>query len=132
MLTVYTRIDRSIIHGLGCFADQYIKRGSVVWHFDPKIDNKIPSWMTVNMPEAARNFVWNAGYVNPENDRYIVLCGDNARFLNFEEEPSLYLGGKIEGENALIASRHLVPGDELTVGFDSDADAGRKLGRKDI
>ncbi len=38
MLVVKTFLKFSPIHGLGCFAGEDLKKGQLVWRFDPGID----------------------------------------------------------------------------------------------
>ena len=38
MLLVKTYLDKSLIHGVGVFADEFIKKGTLMWEFNPLID----------------------------------------------------------------------------------------------
>ena len=40
MLVVKTYINKSKIHGFGLFAGENIKKGTVIWKFNPVIDRK--------------------------------------------------------------------------------------------
>ena len=40
MLYVKTKIGQSKIHGMGLFADQFIKKGTIIWKFTPGFDLK--------------------------------------------------------------------------------------------
>ena len=42
MFIVRTSLRPSLIQGLGCFADEPIRKGQVVWEFDPRLDIRIP------------------------------------------------------------------------------------------
>ena len=43
MLYVKTKVKESPIHGVGCFADQDIKKDQLVWMFNDKTDKAL--WM---------------------------------------------------------------------------------------
>lgn len=128
MLLVKTTIQPSEIHGIGCFAAENIADGSIVWRFDYP-DQKIPLFRANNLPQVASDAVLRYCYVNPNALNFVVLCFDDARFMNFSESPNLSIERDISElfEGKLIANREIQAGEELTVGVDTDADSERKL-----
>ena len=74
------------------------------------------------------------GYVNPENPAWLVVCGDDSRFMNFSERPNLVMHGKPtrDREASLFAAHAILAGQELTVGVDTDADSTRKLSQCEL
>ena len=129
MLLVKTSVLYSPIHGLGCFADQDIKKGELVWKFDPKIDLTYTEEQVQEMPEAVREFLKMYSYGESRGGKKIyVLCGDHARHMNHSESPNL-LEGYRDGESTNIAGRDIKKGEELTCNYlEFDADAKVKLG----
>lgn len=130
MLHVKTFLAPSGIHGTGLFAGQDIPKGDLVWRFVRKLDQRIELPLVRALPRHAMEALLHYGYINPENPHFVVLCFDDARFMNFHHHrPSTAPGdARIDGEADLVAARDLVKGEELTVGYDTDADFARKLG----
>lgn len=115
MLRVPTRLQPSPIHGLGIFATEPIRAGTVVWDFDAPVDQRIPLKLIETMPAYAQRFLSIYGY--REGDE-IVLCGDDARFMNHSKRANCTsLGG------ATVAARDIEAGEELTDDYQTfDAD----------
>lgn len=129
MLTIETRVRPSPIHGLGLFAAQAVDVGACVWRFRRGVDQQYQKKFVQTLRPDERATLWKYGYVNPAHPDYLVVCADDARFWNFATPANC--GTQIErcsGELSLFALRDIAPGEELTVGIDTDADAFRKLG----
>lgn len=121
MIKIKTKVYRSEIHGNGLFADQDIPKGSVIWEFSSP-DTILPI-------ESVSDFQKHFGYINPQNTGFLVVCGDDAKFMNFSLTPNCVMACEPTklSEAPLIASCGIVKGQELTVGMETDADASRKL-----
>jgi len=122
-MQVPVAVRASGVHGLGLFAMQPIRAGSVLWAYDNG-DTRIPI-------AAATDEQKHFGYVNPRNPDRLVVCGDHARYWNFPPdgvEPNAIEGWLTEDAEAVItAARNIVTGEELLIAKETDADAGRKL-----
>lgn len=141
MLYVRTEVKPSPIHGLGLFATHNIAKGQTVWQFNPSLDIRYTEAYLDTIPECVADQIRKYRYINPEYREISVLCGDDARFMNFaalsaetheggvatKRIANLALGEKRDDEYTLIAARYIAAGEELTVPLDSDADAERKL-----
>lgn len=130
MLTIPVEIKKSEIHGCGVFAVHDIRRGAVVWMFHPGLDRRVSAEAVKFCEPQAKLFILQRGYVNPKAPDEIVLCMDEAQFMNFprpDQPANLQLGGVQDGEHILIAAVDIPAGDELTVPPESDADFERKL-----
>ena len=130
MLTVPVEIKKSAIHGVGVFAKTEIKKGTVVWMFTPGLDQRVSLLVTEYSDKRKRHYIMQRGYINPKNPEMVVLCIDEAQFLNFPaagEEANIWLGGVQDDEHLLIAAEDIPAGTELTVLRESDADYQRKL-----
>lgn len=127
MLTVSVEIKKSPIHGCGVFAVKDIRKGAVVWMFDP-VDHRTPASALKFWEPRLRAYAEQRGYVNEQGDT--VLCIDEGQFLNFPrlgETANLCLGGKQDGEYMLLAAVDIPAGTELTVPPESDLDYARKM-----
>jgi SET domain-containing protein len=128
MMTIPVEIGRSPIHGQGVFACELIRAGTVIWQFNPALDQKASAALLKYAEESVRQFVMERGYLNPNDDW--VVCVDEAQFLNFpnpQEVPNTKLGGKQDGEFLLLAAINIGPGEEITVPPESDCDYERKM-----
>lgn len=129
MLLVKATLEPSPIHGYGCFAAEFIPKGTTVWVFDPRLDMFIPYAELQRLPEPAKDFVNMYGYVTMhEGEKVIVLCGDHAKHMNHSSTPNLLC---IPGDmTSYAAARDIQPGEELTCDYcEFDLEAAEKLGR---
>lgn len=128
MLLVRTSVRFSPIHGLGCFAEEDIPKGKVIWRFDPLLDLAIPEESIRNFPPAVSEFLQIYSYAEIRGGKKMyILCGDHARHMNHSESPNL-LEGYDHGESTNIAARDIKAGEELTCNYNEfDADASIKL-----
>jgi len=128
MLLVKASIRPSPIHGMGCFAEEPIRKGQVVWRFDPRLDLVIPYETLGSFPQVTQDFLNMYGYATMQNGhKVIILCGDHARHMNHSGTPNC-LDAFLEGVEVNIAARDIAPGEELTCDYYSfDLDARQKL-----
>lgn len=121
MMCVKSSVRYSPIHGLGCYTDEDIKKGQVVWKFDPRFDLEVKASELATLPQVTKDFfrTYAYGHGEGENKTYI-LCGDHARHMNHSTDANLLEEGA-EGLN--IAARDISAGEELTCDytlFDTD------------
>lgn len=132
MLMVKTRLAPSLIAGIGLFAGQDIKKGTVTWRFMPAFDRLLSEADILNLPEPARANILDHAYLDAASGLF-VLCADNARFMNHDADPNtagVHAPGSIEGYD--IATRDIASGEELTCDYRTfDAHVGVKLGIPD-
>ena len=117
MFLVPTQLGRSRIHGIGVFAASDIQAGTKVWEFTEGVDWKIPPGDFDRFPDRFREQLRHWCYLN--GDGQYVLCGDNAKFMNHEEEPNC----DDHGDAFTVARRDIRAGEELTCdyrAFDAD------------
>ncbi len=126
MFIVRTNLRPSPIHGIGVYADEPIKKGQVVWQFDSRVDLVIPVEEIKNFPPAVQDYFKRLTYVEARNGkRVMVLCADNAKYVNHSENPTLI--DTPDGTQQL-AARDIESGEELTCNyFISDLEAAQKL-----
>lgn len=114
MLVVRTSLRHSPIHGLGCYADEVIKKGQTVWRMDSGIDLEFSEEDLKKFPRSFVEFLKIYAY-SPisEVEKKYILCIDHARHMNHSEDPNL-----IETEDGRnIAARDIKAGEELTCDY---------------
>lgn len=127
MMVVNVRVKDSAIHGLGCFADQPIAKGQLVWTFDDRIDLRIPVERVPGLPQPARDFLDMYAFQEVKDGKtYLILCGDHGKHMNHSEQPNTT--EESNGDNR--AARDIAAGEELTCNyFLFDAGAAARIGR---
>lgn len=86
MLLVNTKLDKSIIHGIGVFANQFIPKGTIIWTKHP-LDTEFTTQEINSMPRLAREYIIHYAYKDKISSNY-VLCYDNAKFYNHSNNPN--------------------------------------------
>lgn len=127
MLLVETYVDKSTIHGIGLYAKEFIKQGTVIWKFTEGFDQKFHIDEINKMPLPAQHQIFHYGYLSNDSPVYI-LCTDNARFFNHSDTPNVIDDDSEEG--LVLAARDINVGEELTCNYwEFDADTNYKLGK---
>lgn len=130
MMKVPVEVAKSRIHGYGVFALGAIRKGEVVWSYSRLFDHVVPQHVLVRASKEEQKKLMARGFRNPHGTEEIVMCGDEAQFLNFpplEQEPNVIVSGWIDGFDILIAAGDIAPGDELLVEPVSDLDYSIKI-----
>jgi SET domain-containing protein len=115
MLLVKTYLDRSTIHGIGLFAAEPIRKGTIIWRMNPTIDIQLTAEAVESLVPAAREQIVKYTYLDPVLRRY-VLCGDDARFFNHDDAPNCLDVPDAEGGRT-VAKRDIAVGEELTCDY---------------
>ena len=111
MLLIKTYVASSNIDGLGLFLAEPVKKGTMIWKFEPSFDTEIPESLLDCLLDTDVEIVRRHAEYMPE--RHVFRLGnDGDIFMNHSDEPSL----EDRGED-MLASRDLVPGDELTCDY---------------
>lgn len=111
MLRVPTFVAPSPIAGVGLFSATDLPAGTVIWKYTDGVDWRIPAAAFDEFPEPYRSRMRH--YVYEEEDGSLVLCGDNAKFMNHSDEPNC---DDPEGEYT-VTNRHIRAGEELTCDY---------------
>lgn len=106
-MLVKTCIGESDASGIGLFAGEAILEGTRMWVFDGRVDKFYSKYDLSGMPCAALAMLTHYGQFTDTGD--LLLCGDDARFANHSETPSM-----LNMETFAIAARDLAQGDEIT------------------
>jgi len=116
MLLVKTRLAASEIHGIGLFAAEFIREGTVVWESHPAFDIRLTAAQISGLSDPCREQVQKYSYREKHSGLY-VLCGDDARFFNHSARPNcidVYSG---EDGDLTLATRDIEEGEELTCDY---------------
>jgi len=113
MLCVPTFVAPSRIAGVGLFAATDLAAGTVIWEFTEGVDWRIPPEDFEGFPEPYRSKLRH--YVYQEESGLLVLCGDNAKFMNHQDDPNC---DDPEGDYT-ITRRGVRAGEELTCDYRS-------------
>ena len=128
MMLVKTRLLKSPIEGYGLFADEDIKEGTPTWKVVEGLDFLLDPAFVEALSSPMKEFCLRYCYLSPRNRKY-VLCGDDARFMNHDENPNtkgIYPAGEVEGVD--VATRNIKRGEELTCDYRTfDADFELKM-----
>jgi len=127
MFIVRTSLRPSSIQGLGCFAEEPIKQGQVVWQFDPRLDLRIPISELSRYPSAIQEHFLIYTYVEIyDGQEVMVYCADLSKHVNHSDTPNLFDTPDNLNETAV---RDIDIGEELTCNYYSfDLHAAEKLG----
>jgi SET domain-containing protein len=110
MLLFKTYIKESAIPnaGMGCFAAEFIPKGSMLWFFNSEIDRLITPAQFATFTELEKDFLSMYCYMQ-RGDYY--LCVDNGRFFNHSAAPNTF---ESPSEQATFAAVDIQVGDEIT------------------
>lgn len=112
MLLVKTYLASSRIHGIGLFAAERIRAGTVIWRLNPAIDLELTEEQIRALAPPARQQIRKYTYVDLVR-RTRVLCGDDARFFNHDDHPNCRDYPDADG-GVTVAARDIEEGEELT------------------
>lgn len=117
MLLIKTHLAPSNIEGVGLFARQNIKKGTVTWKYTPEFDSSFETKRIKEMPKLLQDFILNYSSLSMVTDKYI-LGNDNVRFTNHSSKPNLEsVNVKGEIEKVARAKRDIKKGEELTIDY---------------
>jgi uncharacterized protein len=126
---VKTILAPSSIEGLGVFAAEYIKAGTVVWKFSSDVDLLLSDAEIASLPQIVSEVCKRYAYRHGRQNNY-VLCGDDAKFVNHSDDPNtvgVYPPGDDQGLD--IAVRDIEEGEEITCDYRTfDPEFTQKLG----
>ena len=114
MLCIKTKLKISKISGLGLFADQFIKKNTIVWRFDPSIDLLFSIENIEKLSLHSKKQMYNYAFLDKTHRKY-MLCGDDARFFNHSDNPNC----DDSLPDITIALRNIKVGEELTVNYNT-------------
>jgi len=122
MMLVPTYVAASDIEGVGVFAAEPIKKGALIWRYDPSFDRLVPaSWLKEQTP-MMQEFLTKYAYPAHDRPDMLVIEIDNGRFMNHTLEPNTDFTRVVEG----YALRDIAAGEELFCNY-GEFDPGFQL-----
>lgn len=107
VILVLTRIKPSPIHGLGLFAVELIRRGTVVWEFNDPPDYRIPASSLLLLEETWKSHR-RYGY-QEAGKSYVEFPGDQSLFINH----SIARANIATVGDRMVATRDILPDEEM-------------------
>lgn len=86
MFHVPTYVAPSPIAGVGVFTSVSIPAGTLLWNFTDGVDLRLDPAVVAATPEPLGSRIRMYCYEEP--DGTLVLCGDNAKFMNHSFDPN--------------------------------------------
>ncbi|MEA2875288.1 MAG: uncharacterized protein QOF14_484 [Hyphomicrobiales bacterium] len=126
MLLVPTRLAPSAIHGFGVFAVAPIAKGAAVWRFAKGLDMEFSPDIVPTLPAHVQEFFSHYGYLDRNVNR-IVLCFDDARFVNHSDTPNVATDYAQDLYGLDVALRDIAAGEELTMDYAGFEDTARAM-----
>ncbi len=113
MLLVKTFVGPSPIEGVGVFAAEDIKKGQLIYRFDPLFDKLVPRSLIDTGPEHLASFVKRYGYPYNLDPTMFVIDLDHGRYMNHDSLPNTDFTGVTDG----YAIRDIKAGEEITCNY---------------
>ena len=110
MFRVPTYVAPSRIAGVGVFSSEFIPSGTLLWVFTEGVDLRLDPAVVAATPEPLGSMI-RMDCIE-EADGTLVLCGDNARFMNHDFDPNCDDSGILT-----VARRDIAPNEELTCDY---------------
>lgn len=121
MMLVPCYLAASQIEGLGVHSLEPIRRGQLIWRFDPRVDRMISLDSFSDADERLSDFLKRYTYIPPHDTSVCILDGDEGRYMNHSERPNT----DFSSIDAGYALTDIAAGVELTCDyreFDTTAD----------
>ena len=114
MFTVAVYIEKTKDKGFGVFANEVIKKDTIVWEFIKGLDIKIHESFIEKLNGTQKKFIdtyfWKEG-------EYLYSSCDNSIFQNHSSTPNSIVSGSLY----MVAAKDIAIGEEVTVNY-SDFD----------
>ena len=113
MLQVSTFIAASAIEGVGVFAAEPIRKGTMIWRSDERFDLFVPMAEYRAAPRFLRQLFERYAYPSPDRPGFLVYEVDNGRFMNHAERPNT----DFSQYGGATATRDIAAGEEITCDY---------------
>ncbi|MER8504228.1 MULTISPECIES: SET domain-containing protein-lysine N-methyltransferase [unclassified Mesorhizobium] len=120
MLLVDVYLDKSPIQGIGVFAKNHIRRGTLVWKLDPKYDRRIEVTTYERETGPVKTYLDRYAYPDRCDPNYIVFEADDARYMNHADDPNC----DVSQPEETYALRDIAPGEEMTCDYNHFFETG--------
>jgi SET domain-containing protein len=113
MIVVKTKLDKSLISGIGLFANQDILKGDLIWKMTSISVFRITPDKYKELSQIEKDFIKEKDYYWLDEQGNYLIPIDDSRFVNHSNNPNI-----IETyENFCVASRNIKQNEELTIDY---------------
>ena len=88
MMLVRTFAAPSAVEGVGVFAAEPVKKGTLIWKQDPIFDRLVPAEWIESAAPAVQDFLRKYGYPAHDEPGMLVIETDNGRLMNHSDAPN--------------------------------------------
>jgi SET domain-containing protein len=113
MIVVKTKLDKSLISGIGLFADQDILKGDLIWKMTSISSFQISPDKYKQLSQIEKDFIIQKDYYWMDDDGNYLIPLDDSRFVNHSNDPNIIE----KDENSCVASRDIKQNEELTIDY---------------
>lgn len=113
MMLIPTYVAPSDVEGVGVFASEPIKKGTLIWRYEPSFDRLVPAAWLDEQSATMQDFLRKYAYPAHDQPDMLVIEIDNGRFMNHTTAPNTDFKKVIEG----YALRDIAPGEELLCNY---------------
>jgi len=113
MIVVKTKLDRSLISGIGVFVSQDILKGDLIWKMTSISSFKISPDKYKSLSQIEKDFIIQKDYYWIDEQGNYVIPIDDSRFVNHSNDPNVIE----QDDNHCIASRDIKQNEELTIDY---------------
>ncbi len=114
MFIIPTYVKESKINGLGVFTSVPIKKGELVWVFDPTFDRVFTVDQVKQFPTPVQEYIFTRGFLNKQGDTYFLGI-DHDSFANHSDTPNIIqdLSSPTEYTAPMMAARDIEAHEEI-------------------
>jgi hypothetical protein len=114
MIVVKTKLDRSLISGIGLFANQDILKGDLIWKMTSISVFQISPDKYKELSQIEKDFIIQKDYywLDDDDGNYLIPL-DDSRFVNHSNNPNIIE----QDENSCVASSDIKQNEELTIDY---------------
>lgn len=118
MLTIKASAKPSKINGIGLFADEKIKKGTVTWKLNRRFDILFDPEEVEEMPKDQQELIDHYAYLSIKLGKYVYSI-DDSRFTNHSATQNNINTVNLPGEPETcgVANRDIEIGEELLVNY---------------
>lgn len=109
MMLIRTYVAPSGVEGVGVFAAEPVKEGTLIWRLDDTFDRLLHTNQIETYPPHMQEFFLRYAYPLHDNPEILVLEADNGRFMNHAVRPNTNFSAITKG----YAARDIAMGEEL-------------------
>ena len=113
MMLVRTFVANSGIEGVGVFAAEFVKAGTLIWKLDTRLDKVVSEKEVTEFPPHMQEYFQRYSFPHLDQPGHIVVEIDNGRFMNHTLKPNTDFTQFDKG----WAVRDIHPGEELTCNY---------------